>query len=261
MQAETASEAAIHAHDEGSGSEAVVFVHGFGAHHRIWSGLADRLTQGTRTVAYDLPGHGLSLQAPGAGSAKFAARAILSDLAGRGVEKAHIVGHSMGGATAVLMALAEPVRVASLTLLAPGGFGSEINGPLLRRYAAATERDELLTCLAAMSGKGAVVPDSVVDSCLAMRKTPGQTEKLVEIAAAITRDDRQGVIPRDLLATMAMPATILWGTRDPVLPFEQTGDLPARFALRAIEGAGHMLVEEAPAPVLEAILVHLAQAD
>ena len=251
---------AIHCAENGEGPHTVVFVHGFGANHHIWDTLAIRLEKRARTLAYDLPGHGLSLDVQGAGSAKFAARAILADLSSRGVETAHVVGHSMGGAVATLMALTEPQHVASLTLLAPGGFGPEINGPLLRRYAEAEDRDEIRDCLAAMSGEDAVVSDDTLRPYLAMREKPGQKEKLVEIAAAITQGDRQGVIPRELLETLSMPVTVLWGTADPVLPFAQTGDLPAHFMLNAVEGTGHMLAGEAVEQVHEAICANLTKA-
>jgi pyruvate dehydrogenase E2 component (dihydrolipoamide acetyltransferase) len=250
----------IHCAENGDGAHTVVFVHGFGANHHVWDTLVARLAKRAKTFAYDLPGHGLSLDVPGAGSAKFAARAILADLSSRGVEAAHVVGHSMGGAVATLMALAEPQRIASLTLLAPGGFGPEINGPLLRRYAEATDRDEIRDCLAAMSGEGAAIPDDTLRPYLNMREKPGQTEKLVEIAAAITQGDRQGVIPRELLEKLSMPVTVLWGTGDPVLPFAQTGNLPARFTLHTVEGAGHMLTGEAANRVHEAICANLAKA-
>jgi pyruvate dehydrogenase E2 component (dihydrolipoamide acetyltransferase) len=252
---------AIHSSENGDGPQTIVFIHGFGANHSVWDAVATSLAKQARTIAYDLPGHGLSLDAPGAGSAKFAARTILADLVRRGIGLAHVAGHSMGGAVATLMALSEPQRVASLTLLAPGGFGPEINGPLLRRYAKAADSDEIRACLIAMSGDAAVVADDMLASYVAARKRPGQIEKLVEIAAAITRDDRQGVIPHEALATLTMPVTVLWGTSDPILPFTQTDGLPAHFKLRAVEGAGHMLISEAPELVCKATLANLADPD
>lgn len=258
MQAE---KPALFAAENGIGPQAVVFVHGFGADHRVWSAIAAPLATSMRTLAYDLPGHGQSLGTEGAGSARNAARAIVADLSRRAIGRAHVVGHSMGGAVAALMAMADPARIASLTLLAPGGFGPEINGPLLRRYARALDRDELGACLAAMSGRGATVSDARLDSILSLRKRPGQIEKLVEIAAAITRDDRQGAIPHEALAGLAMPVAVLWGTDDPVLPFTQSDNLPAHFRRHALEGAGHMLVDEAPAAVREALIAHIASAN
>jgi pyruvate dehydrogenase E2 component (dihydrolipoamide acetyltransferase) len=207
------------------------------------------VSETARIIAYDLPGHGGSLAFPG-GSARVAAGAILADLDLRGVEKAHLAGHSMGGAIAALMALAEPDRIASLTLLAPGGFGPEINGQILRRYAASVSGEEIRKCLVAMQGPASQVTANSVQELESMRKTPGQTARLIEIAAAITRDDRQGVIPRKDLAALKMPVRVLWGDRDPVLPFAQALELPEGFELHVAGGAGHLLIEESPRAVL-----------
>ncbi|MEW6632434.1 MAG: alpha/beta fold hydrolase [Pseudomonadota bacterium] len=243
---------ALHVTECGSGSKTIVFLHGFGGSHEVWRDLIAALGPGARMLAYDLPGHGRSLEFPGIG-AKSAARAILADLAGRRSGKIHLVGHSMGGAIATLAALADPERVASLTLLAPGGFGPEINGPLLRRYAAAADTDEIRACLAAMSGPGSTPPDHVVDMLLRMRAQPGQLQALVEMAAAMTKSDRQGAIPAEQLNTLDMPVMVVWGTEDPVLPVDQTEALPARFHLHHVLEAGHMLVEEAPDVIAQAV--------
>jgi pyruvate dehydrogenase E2 component (dihydrolipoamide acetyltransferase) len=159
----------------------------------------------------------------------------------------------MGGAIATLMALADPDRVASLTLLAPGGFGPEINAGLLRRYAAATGRREDRASLAAMSGSQSMPPEHVVDALCRMRKQPGQLQALIDMAAAMTRDERQGVIPRAQLDTLDMPVMVAWGAEDPLLPVEQAEALPAHFHLHHVLDAGHMLVEEAPDLVAEIV--------
>jgi pyruvate dehydrogenase E2 component (dihydrolipoamide acetyltransferase) len=242
----------------GDRGPALVLVHGFGASHAAWDPVTVGLTGAARTTAYDLPGHGSSLDAPGAGQAKAAARAILEDMATNGIDRFHVAGHSMGGAVAALMALVAPERVASLTLLAPGGFGEAINGKLLRRYAAAAGEAELAASLAAMSGPDAKVLPAHLLPHLAMRARAGQLEKLAEIVDMIARDDRQGVIPRDSLARLPMPVSVLWGTEDTVLPFAQASDLPPHFQLQVLSGAGHMLIEERPDTVLETIRSRLA---
>lgn len=240
--------ARLFAAESGTSDRTIVLLHGFGGFHGTWDGIAPALAAQAHVLAYDLPGHGNSLGWPDAGPAKLAARAILADLEMRGIARAHIVGHSMGGAIAALAGLIEPERVASLTLLAPGGFGAAINGSLLRRYAAARSSADIGACLAEMSG---FTPDErEVEALAAIRAVKGQTEKLVEIGAAITRDDRQGVIPREMLAGLAMPVAVAWGTEDAVLPYGQTAGLPENLMLHSMEGAGHMLPEEAPAAVI-----------
>lgn len=219
----------------------------------MWGPVQRLLARDARVLAYDLPGHGGSLDWPEAGPAKVAVRAILADLAERGIERFHLAGHSMGGAIAAMMALAEPSRVASLVLLAPGGFGEEINGRLLRRYAEAAGEEELRICLETMVGWPNPVPAETVQTLLEMRRRPGQTERLKEIAASITREERQGVIPREKLAALPMPVSVAWGTLDGVLPVHQANGLPPLFALHLIPNAGHMLPEEAPELVTEII--------
>lgn len=243
----------LFARDDGDGATPIVFLHGFGGCHGVWRPVTDALSPGRRTIAYDLPGHGASLDWPDAGPAKIAVRAVSADLDARGIEKFHLVGHSFGGAVATLLASAKPQSVVSLTVLAPGGYGPEINGGLLRRFGAAVEADEIRDCLAAMSGPSSSVFDHAVKVLAEMRRKPGQTEMLARIAAEISRDDRQGVISRDTLAALSMPVSVVWGTVDPLLPYSQTKALPPQFSLHAAEGLGHMLPEEAPGVVVDVV--------
>jgi pimeloyl-ACP methyl ester carboxylesterase len=243
----------LFAREIGSSAPAIVFLHGFGGSHDAWRAVADALAEEHRTIAYDLPGHGRSLHWPDAGPPKVAVGAVFSDLDARGIRTAHFVGHSMGGAIAALAAIGQPDRVASLTLLAPGGFGEEINGPLLRRYAAARSADEIRECLKAMSGPQAVISDETVRKAAEMRAIPGQTEKLVEIAATITRNDRQGAISRDDLSALPMPVAVAWSREDSVLPYSQAEKLPPHFVLHTIEEKGHLLPQEAPGLVADII--------
>jgi len=251
----------LHVAERGAGPKTVVLLHGFGSCHDIWHEVTSALAPGIRTLAYDLPGHGLSLDFPGNGSARTAARTILADLAARGVGRTNLAGHSMGGAVAALMALAEPERIASLTLLAPGGLGPEINGPLLRRYAAAADRREIRACLVAMSGPQSQLPERIVGVLAEMRRRPGQLHKLIEVAAGMTKDERQGVIPRAQLDTISMPVMVVWGAEDPVLPCTQADSLPAHFHVHHVLDAGHMLVEEAPDLVVQALRRNMARRD
>lgn len=249
----TGEQPSLSVHDSGKAAAAIVFLHGFGGSAAVWNEAATALAAGHRTIAYDLPGHAGSLDVPGWGSAKATARAVLADLAGRGAGKVHVVGHSFGGAVATLMAAIAPASIASLTLLAPGGYGPEINGALLRRFARADTVGELAACLTAMATPDHVPSSETLKNMERQRTVPGQTARLIEIADMICRDDRQGVFPADMLAGLAMPTAVAWGSADPVLPLAQAESLPGHFRLTRIEGAGHMLVEEAQTTVLDLI--------
>ena len=243
----------LYARPKGAGPRTIVLLHGFGGSNMDWNDIQPDLARDGFALAYDLPGHGRSLHHPAAGSASGMAKAILADLDGRGVGKAHVAGFSMGGAVAALMAMRAPDRVASLTLIAPGGFGPEISGRRLSAIADAPDADALRAGLNDMGAPGFEMPTKNVAVAAAMRSLPGQAAKLAEIAARISADDRQGEIPRDALAALKMPTTVVWGTEDPVLPYSQSRDLPAHFALVRVPGAGHMLLEEARRTVIRAI--------
>lgn len=251
--------AGLYAREAGRGGRALVLLHGFGGHHKVWYDIQPALARDARTLAYDLPGHGASLDFPGAGPPTVAAKAILADLEARGIARAHVAGFSMGGAIATLMGLRAPEKITSLTLLAPGGFGPEINAPLLRRFGAATGADDLRRAMSEMGAPGFVMPTKHVAALTAVRRLAGQRAKLEEIGALITRDDRQGEIPREALAGLNMPVTVVWGTKDPMLPFSQTLGLPPAFRLCAVEGAGHQLLVEAEKTVVREIRKSLAR--
>lgn len=157
----------------------------------------------------------------------------------------------MGGAIATLLAATVPDSVASLTLLAPGGFGEAINEPLLRRFAEATSEAELSHCLAAMGGPGFVPPQESVAALAAVRAADGQRQVLLDLCSVIAKGGRQGVIPAALLEAIRAPVTLVWGDADPVLALPRGDALPPNFDLVTVRGAGHMLPEESPDVVAE----------
>lgn len=242
----------LYARAKGAGRQAIVLLHGFGGNNMDWNDIQPDLVRDGLVLAYDLPGHGRSLDHPAAGNASGMAKAIFADLDARGIDKAHVVGFSMGGAVAVLMGMRAPDRVASLTLLAPGGFGPDIAEPLLLGIAD-TQTDELRAGLSAMGAPGFEMPTKNVAVAAAMRSLPGQKQKLAEIAAKIAKDGKQGEIPRSAMSGLGMPVTVVWGTADPVLPYSQTQSLPEQFRLITLPGVGHMLPEEARKAVIQAI--------
>lgn len=239
----------LYARAGGEGGQTVVFLHGFGGHHAAWDEIAEALKDRASTLAYDLPGHGESHDYPDAGPAKIAAQAILADLGARDCGQVHLVGHSMGGAIAALMAIFEPARIASLTLLAPGGFGPDINHRLLTRYAAARDEAALLPCLEAMYGWFSPVADAAVTQTLAARRGEGRSETLVRIATGLVRDGKQGQLPLEKLAYFPGRISVAWGGLDNVLPARQAGGLPSNFGVHLFPDMGHMLPQEDPKQV------------
>ena len=240
----------------GNGAPAV-FLHGFGGSSAVWEKVAGAIGRDRPTIAFDLPGHAGSLDAEGVGGAGRMAKAVIADLDRRGTGPLHLVGHSMGGAVASLIALRDPSRVLSLTLLAPGGFGPEINHRLLARYAEASDAHAVRLALEEMYGWNAPIADETTAAYVALRNRPGAVERLKEIHATMTTGEgaerRQGMLPRADLEKLAMPVKVLWGTQDRVLPTRQAHRLPPMFAAHIFEDTGHMLVDEQRDAVIELV--------
>ncbi|MEM9107566.1 MAG: alpha/beta fold hydrolase [Pseudomonadota bacterium] len=255
---DTPAQESLYAAEQGnSGGAPVVLLHGFGGNARVWADLQPALAPDRLTLAFDLPGHGRSLTAAGSERTGKMAGAVTQDLARRGFDRVHLVGHSMGGAVATLMALRTPRMIASMTLLAPGGFGPEINHRLLRRYANAEDRDALLAALENMFGWNCAIPEWLVDRILAERAQPGAIDGLNRLLDGMLkqRDSAlgQGTFGRLDLAELSMPVSVLWGTQDRVLPTRQAHRLPPLFAAHVFEDTGHMLIEERGEAVLHLV--------
>jgi pyruvate dehydrogenase E2 component (dihydrolipoamide acetyltransferase) len=243
---------------EGAGPP-VVLLHGFGGCAAGWGNVQNGL--GKAALAFDLPGHASSLGYPGFGSVSFAAKAVLLELDRRGITEFHLAGHSMGGAIAALVAIGQPSRVLSATLLAPGGVSSWINAPLLRALTRAANEEELALCLRQMFAPSASIPPNLVKATAAQRRVPGQQEALAHILERILRGEEQGIIPRAALEALAMPVTVIWGAEDAVMPGNVLQSLPGHFRTLLLPDVGHMLLDEAPEHAAGAIIDTVARAD
>ena len=101
----------------------VVLVHGFGGDLDNWLFNIDSLARKTRVYALDLPGHGRSTKALGEPSLAKLSQALTGFMDSVGIDSAHLVGHSKGGAVALRTALDAAERVKSLILISSAGLG------------------------------------------------------------------------------------------------------------------------------------------
>ena len=241
----------LHAIETGGGDKPpLVFLHGFDGRAEAFETIAAGFAgEGHRCLAFDLPGHGRSRDYPGFGPPKVAARAVIAALKDRGIERAHVVGHSMGGAVACLMSLFAPELVASLTLLAPGGFGPAIGAEPIRTVMEAPDEKSLLAALAGMTAPDFTMPPEAARSC----NGPAGREEIRHMFDLLFATGTQGVLPLEAVAATGCPIALLWGDADPVTPVSQAVDLPAAFALTRLAGVGHMLMLEAPDETIAAI--------
>ena len=112
----------------------MVLIHGMVNSSRHWESVALRLADAYTVIAPDLIGHGDSATPRGDYSLGAHAASIRDLLAAIGIDRATIVGHSLGGGVAMQFFYQFPQRVERLVLVSSGGLGHEVS-PLLRSAA------------------------------------------------------------------------------------------------------------------------------
>ncbi len=232
---------------------AVVFIHGIGGSSGSWHAVIGAFAGTHRVVALDLPAHGQSDVAdpettdygvPGL------ARAVLDALTQLGIERATLVGHSLGGAVAIAAALAEPERVGRLVLVASGGLGVEVSPHLVRLLAEPPSEAASRALLELFFHDPGLVLDAGVAEHHAALGRPGAHAAVAAIAGRAFTGCEQRVARDGRLPAIPQPVLVVWGDRDRVIPMGHAERARAAFAdveVAIIADAGHAPQVEAPA--------------
>ena len=216
----------------------VVLIHGMVNSSRHWESVALRLAADYTVVAPDLIGHGDSATPRGDYSLGAHAASIRDLLAGIGIDRATIVGHSLGGGVAMQFFYQFPQRTERLVLVSSGGLGTDVS-PLLRT--AALPGASALLSLAAHprivaafeaggerlrergSGKGVYL--QAIARALRPLERPGAREAFLQTLRSVIDVRGQRVSARDRLYLLAaMPTMVVWGERDNTIPLRHGRD-------------------------------------
>jgi pimeloyl-ACP methyl ester carboxylesterase len=261
--------ARIHYLERGSGPT-LLLIHGLGGNMRTFThSVLDRLAGEFRVVVMERPGSGESTRATRAGArVRSQAETVSAFILALGLDRPVLVGHSLGGAVALAVALEYPEQVGGLALVAPLANVQEtvpvvfkrllINSRALRRLAAwtvATPASILRRArvLDTLFGPDPVPPDyaTVGGGLLGLRPKSfcAASEDLV-----VLKDELPALVGR--YPELRHPVGILYGKGDRVLDHRLHGvDVAAKIneaELELIEG-GHMLPLTAPDVVAEFI--------
>src|SRR5260370_12174969 len=163
----------------------------------------------------------------------------------------------MGGAVALAVAARDPGRIASLTLIAPSGFGPEINAGYLRGFADAQTRRESKRLVGQLFADEGLVTRQLVDDLLAYKRLDGVDEALHALTDTLLDGDAQRGDPAAAAAQVAaiagaVPVTVVWGREDRIIPAAQAAAVTGA-GCHLIDGARHMPHMERAAEVQAAI--------
>lgn len=258
-----------HCQEAGAGPP-VLLLHGLGASSFSWRELVPRLAPRFHLLAPDLPAHGAT---PAAATPDFRletlATGLLALLDRRGVAGCAVVGNSLGGGLALLLAARAPERVTALALLDPAA--------VVKRYPLLFQplRLPILGQITAMALGPWIVPYGLK---LAYHRHELITPEVVAGYAHTFRPlaNRLGLMRlarendpwppekvQRLLAGIHQPVSIIWGQEDRILPVSQAHELKAlipRAELYLLPQVGHAPQEEAPEATAEILIAFLTGA-
>jgi pyruvate dehydrogenase E2 component (dihydrolipoamide acetyltransferase) len=242
---------------QGGGDRTVVLVHGFGGDLDNWLFNLGPLTEQAEVVAVDLPGHGQSeLTLPGA-SVEALAAFVVAFLDELGLDTVDLVGHSLGAAIASNIALDQPGRVTSVALLAPAGFGPEIDAGYLDGFVSAKTKRELKPVLGRLFADERLVNRTLVDGVLRYKRLDGVDALLAELRDGVFAGGQQVALPGRRLGETGVPVLVVWGAADQVIPSSHAEHAPAGATVAVLDDAGHMVQMEKASDVNALLGQHL----
>jgi pimeloyl-ACP methyl ester carboxylesterase len=231
----------------GDGNEGtpLLLLHGLADSAYSWRWVIPALAASHRVYAPSLPGFGRSAKPKCNYSPEFFTAFVANFMDAMGLQRAALVGNSLGGLIAMRLALAQPERVSALALLDSAGLGRQIAwalrlmtlpglGPLLVRWhrTAPGARLWAASLAALLAEHPNQLPAEWREELFEMARPPGYLEATIATARSgvSLKGQRTQEILLDRLAGLTVPVLVLWGEHDRIVPVSQTGAASRRLA-------------------------------
>lgn len=224
----------------GGEGEDLVMIHGFGSDRLSWAGNVAALLPVARVHALDLPGHGESAPDVGNGSIGQLAARVAETLSAHGIETAHLLGHSLGGAIAVELANEAPGRVRSLSLIAPAGLGGGVDHDFLTRYPRLTTVEDTAALLGRLVTRPQLINKMTVQRVLNQLALPGAREALHRIAGALRENESALAQKAAAVGRARMARLVIWGECDAINPLDAGRLSDFGGSCHIVPDAGHL---------------------
>ncbi|MBI3790653.1 MAG: alpha/beta fold hydrolase [Gemmatimonadetes bacterium] len=233
----------------------IAFLHGYLLDRTFWSPLAEVLGPGMRSIVPDLPGFGESPVLPGVTTLDAMADRVVQCLDALKVERAAIVGLSMGGYVALALWRRHPTRVRALVLADTRAVGDTLEGR--------TRRDQMISMAERDGAEGAM--RAMMPNILGATTRASRPKVVAAARAMMLRQPVNGIVAalrmmRDrpdqtpVLATLTVPTLCLVGEEDAITtPTEMTAMTAAISGGRLVHipASGHLAPFETPEAVAD----------
>jgi pimeloyl-ACP methyl ester carboxylesterase len=233
---------------------AIVLIHGITGSSQTWQDVIPPLAEHYTVIAPDLLGHGESAKPRGDYSLGAYASGVRDLLIALDIERATVVGHSLGGGVAMQFAYQFPERIERLGLVSSGGLGQEVS--MLLRSATLPGAEYVLPLLCAEPLRNAGASAARLLGRVGLRPGPDLEEMARGFASLGDLETRQAFIhtvraimdiggqrvsARDRLYLAAeVPTLLIWGMRDRMIPSDH-----GRAAHESMPGSRFLLYEKA----------------
>ncbi len=251
----------------------LILIHGYGAGMWVWEKQIDFLSQYYRVYALDLIGHGFSDRPKIPYTPEAYIHFLRDFMDGVGIEKAILIGNSMGGGIAWSMAALFPERVEKLILIncVPPDVLHQVRNDSFRMLvaiqdipllpylvvASRTQRSVKWILQECVSNIRLITPE-ILNRQYQLSKIKGTTWVLY----STFKNAKEAPKLKDYLTRIDQPTLLIWGRRDLIFPPSIGEDLQQAIRgskLQLIKGSGHIPMWETPEPVNEAMLSFLKE--
>jgi pimeloyl-ACP methyl ester carboxylesterase len=232
----------------------VLLLHGLTSNARRWEAFAETAAGRFHLIAPDARGHGDSSAPPSGYDPHTMTRDLLAVLDTLGVERAAVMGHSMGGRLGIQLAVEAPERVSRLVVVDMGvGLNREGTERIRESVLRAPQRFESREAAARyIRGARPLYPQRELERRLRhnLRPTPDgglewrHDRRAIEEIYRLAREADLA----ELAGSVRCPALLIWGEASDVLPREGAERTAAllRAELETMPGAGHSLISDRP---------------
>lgn len=245
---------ALHAVEQGQGPP-LLLLHGVGGTHEMWLPLIPELARSYRVIAGDHRGHGRSAKPGGTYTVRLFTDDWAQAMDALGIERAHLLGLSMGGAIAMRMAVEHPSRVRSLILVDTWAYPHPDFVAMLRKRLQALGAGDL------EAYAEAAIPQVHSPAFIAAnpRAMDEYRARVAQLDPASARAAIQACIDHDMqgaCARIKAPTLVLVGSLDTLTPPYHSEYLARGIpgaTLSVIEGSGHAPNREMPQRFLQVV--------